>query len=178
MVHMPRGALVVPVPTVSVRMNGPRHATPTGYAAAMSSLAAVPGAASDHSRQSRLLARMAALNVREEDLEENFARSGGPGGQNVNKTSTAVVLRHRPTGLQVRCEEQRSKWQNRLEARERLLDRIETQRAARLKARQAEFEQARRRKRKRPRRLQERILETKARHSEKKSFRRKVRTED
>jgi protein subunit release factor B len=143
----------------------------------VSSLAVNPGALAN-SRQARLLERMAVLRVREEDFEEGFARSSGPGGQNVNKTSTAVVLAHRPTGLQVRCETERSQWQNRIAAREMLLDKIEARRRAQVLAKQDAFERSRRQRRKRPRGLQQRILEGKARRTEKKSFRRKFVAED
>jgi len=116
--------------------------------------------------------RMAALRIREEDIEETFTRSGGPGGQNINKVSSAVVLVHRPTGLQVRCEQERSQAQNRLLARELLLDKIENQLRARQQAQRAEAEKLRRQKRKRSRGARERILHDKAKQSVKKRFRR------
>jgi protein subunit release factor B len=125
--------------------------------------------------QAQWLRRMAELKVRPEDLEETFVHSSGPGGQNVNKTSTAVVLRHRPTGLQVRCEKERSQSQNRLRARELLLDKIEQQRRQAMDAQRAESERRRRQERKRPRGVQRRILENKARQAVKKRLRRGVR---
>jgi peptide chain release factor len=118
-----------------------------------------------------LLKRMAELRVREEDIEEVFTRSSGAGGQHVNKTSSAVVLSHRPTGLQVRCEQERSQSQNRLRARELLLDKIEQKHRAARDAERARLEKLRRQKRKRSRAAQSRILEDKARHSAKKRLR-------
>ena len=69
---------------------------------------------------------LTALGVREADIEESFVRSGGHGGQNVNKTSTCVMLVHRPTGVQVKCQETRQQGLNRFIARRLLLDKIET----------------------------------------------------
>lgn len=130
-----------------------------------------PGVAAP-SREDRLAERMAALKIREEDIEECFTHSGGPGGQNVNKTSTAVVVSHRPTGLRVRCEEERSQGRNRLRARHLLLDKIEAQRREARAADRSRVEKLRRQKRPRPRAVREGILKTKARQSVKKQFRR------
>ncbi len=55
-------------------------------------------------KDARLSQRMAVLGLRNEDIEESFVRSGGHGGQNVNKTATCVMLLHRPTGIQVKCQ--------------------------------------------------------------------------
>jgi protein subunit release factor B len=122
-------------------------------------------------RQS-LEARLEALGLREQDLEETFIRSGGAGGQHVNKTSTCVVLRHRPSGLEVRCQRERSQALNRFWARRLLADKYETM----IKGRESEAEQRRekirRQKRRRSRRAQERILEQKHRQSDKKQARR------
>jgi protein subunit release factor B len=110
--------------------------------------------------------RMAQLGIREADLDESFARSRGPGGQHVNKVSTAVTLRHCPTGISVTVQDSRSQAVNRKLARERLLDAVEQ---AREKARAAQIaarEKARRRKSRRPAALKQRILEAKRRRGE------------
>jgi protein subunit release factor B len=104
-------------------------------------------------------------NLNEAELEETFERSSGPGGQNVNKTSTKVILRHLPTGISVTVQDTRSQAQNRELARRRLLqalnDREREMRAARLAVR----EKARRQKRQRPPGVKARILENKRRHA-------------
>jgi peptide chain release factor len=110
--------------------------------------------------------RMARLGIRESDLEETFARSSGPGGQHVNKVSTAVTLRHRPSGISVTVQDSRSQMQNRKLARERLLDAIEQAQEKRSAAEIAEREKARRRKSPRPAALKRKILESKRRRGE------------
>lgn len=116
--------------------------------------------------------RVAALGLGLADFEESFARSGGPGGQNVNKVSTAATLRHRPTGLSVTAQDSRSQLQNREMARERLLRLIEEQRNAARLARIDAREKLRRQNRPRPRGLKRRILEGKRRRGEVKKLRR------
>lgn len=124
--------------------------------------------------EAALARRMAALGVSEADLDEQFVRSGGHGGQNVNKTSTCVMLRHKPTGLQVKCQDSRQQGINRLAARRLLLDKIQAARQARADAERAAREKLRRQNRKRSRAAKERMLASKARRSERKASRRRV----
>src|SRR5258707_867414 len=108
---------------------------------------------------------MAALGVRTEDIDETFVRSGGHGGQNVNKTATCVMLLHRPTGLQVKCQTTRQQGRNRDLARRLLLDKIETLRKQRADAERARVEKLLRQKRPRSRGAKERILQAKSLHA-------------
>lgn len=115
--------------------------------------------------------RMRRAGIRSSDLEETFARSAGPGGQNVNKVSTAVTLRHRPSGASVTVQDSRSQSMNRRLARERLLGAIERTRQEEREARKAQREKVRRQNSPRPRALKKRILETKRKRSTLKKLR-------
>lgn len=125
-------------------------------------------------KETQLVRRMAVLGVSETELEETFVRSGGHGGQNVNKTATCVMLLHRPTGLQVKCQTTRQQGLNRFIARRLLLDKIEKLRTGAIASERAQIEKIRRQKRRRSRRARQRMLADKAHHAAKKESRRRT----
>lgn len=128
-------------------------------------------------KQQALDQAFAKFHIQESDLEESFVRSGGPGGQNVNKVSTCVVLKHRISGMVVKCQQERSQAMNRYYARLMLVQKLDQQ------LHQAQSQEARRivklrkQKRKRSKRAKEKLLETKRFHSEKKQARQKMRSQ-
>jgi len=118
--------------------------------------------------------RMRRLGILESDLRESFARSSGPGGQHVNKVSTAVTLKHVPSGIGVTVQDSRSQARNREIALQRLLQALERRRDEKRQRQRAEASQKRRRNSPRPPRLKRRILETKRKRSELKKLRAKA----
>lgn len=125
-------------------------------------------------KEKELQKRMHQLGVYEKDIREMFVRASGPGGQNVNKTATCVVVRHVPTGIQVKCQEERSQRFNRHRARWLILEKIEQEKKMEHQRLMEDTSRARRLRRKRPSALQEKILETKRYRSAKKTARRKI----
>jgi protein subunit release factor B len=121
--------------------------------------------------EKRLIKKMETLNIHEKDIKESFVRSGGKGGQHVNKTSTCVYLKHIPTGIEVKCQEERSQSLNRYKARVILVKKIDQL----VKGKESEeiqrIEKIRRQKRKRSKRAKEKMLAGKKITSEKKRFR-------
>ncbi|MCL4476421.1 MAG: peptide chain release factor-like protein [Nitrospirae bacterium] len=122
-------------------------------------------------KEKELKAKMEALDIREEDIAESFVRSGGKGGQKVNKTSTCVYLKHVPTGIEVKCQEERSQALNRYRARVILVKKIGEMIEGRESEERLRIEKIRRQKRKRSKRAKEKMLAEKRITSEKKKLR-------
>ncbi len=127
------------------------------------------GASSE--KEAALAARLLGLGVKPEDLVEKFIRAGGPGGQNVNKTSTAVYLKHVPTGVEVKMQQERSQALNRFLARRALADKLEARLRGERSAEAARVAKLRKQKRKRSRRAQEKVLAAKSLQAKKKASR-------
>lgn len=118
--------------------------------------------------------RMARFGVRESELEEHFIRSRGPGGQNVNKVSTGVYIKHIPSDIEVKVYSERSQSLNRYTARKILVGKIENMVLGRRSEERKRIEKIRRQKRKRSKRAKEKMLDNKRMHSQKKKLRKKV----
>ena len=125
-------------------------------------------------KEEALKIRMDSLGIKEADLEEKFIRSSKKGGQKVNKTSACVYIKHKPTGIEVKCQEERSQALNRFLARRILFNKIESLVLGRKAEAQKEIEKIRRQKRKRSRRAKDKMLRYKKIRSEKKELRKSV----
>lgn len=125
------------------------------------------------SKRRELKKRMRALGVGEDDLDEKFVRSGGKGGQNVNRVATCVMLHHRQSGMRVKCQIARTQGLNRYYARRILVEKIEEKVRGVESERRKRIEKIKRQKRKRSKRAKEKVLEEKRKVSEKKRLRRK-----
>jgi protein subunit release factor B len=122
-------------------------------------------------KEQALTERMESLGIREADIVEKFIRSGGHGGQNVNKVATCVYLKHLPTGTEVKCQQERFQSLNRFLARRILADKIEAAVLGRQSAEEQRIAKIRRQKRKRSKRAKEKMLAEKKRVSAKKQDR-------
>ena len=129
-------------------------------------------------KEKALNEKMARLGVAPQDLVEAFIRSSKPGGQNVNKVSSCVYLKHVPTGIEVKCQEERSQSLNRYRARQILLEKIETAILGKRSQKRQADEKIRRQKRRRSRRAKAKMLDAKHEHSAKKEQRRSIRDID
>jgi len=115
--------------------------------------------------------KMQRLGIREEDLREKFVRSGGRGGQNVNKVATCVYLKHIPSGIEVKCQQERYQGLNRFLARRILANKIETIKLGKLSQEKKHIAKIRKQKRRRSKRAKEKILRLKRELAEKKKMR-------
>ncbi|MCC7202084.1 MAG: peptide chain release factor-like protein [Nitrospirae bacterium] len=131
----------------------------------------MPAFSVSSAKEKELRDKMDALNIREEDIEESFIRSSGKGGQHVNKVSTCVYLKHIPTGIEVKCQKERSQSLNRYRARVLLVRKIDQMVKGRESEERQRIEKIRRQKRKRSKRAKEKMLAEKKAQSEKKKLR-------
>ncbi len=129
-------------------------------------------------KQDKLRGRMDGLGIRDEDLDEHFIRGSGKGGQKINKTSSCVQLIHRPSGIEIRCQQTRSQADNRYWARRELCERIEEKVLGEKSAKQQAIEKVRRQKRRRSRRATARMLDNKSKQGEKKKLRGRIRPDE
>lgn len=123
-----------------------------------------------------IASRLLALGISLAEVEERFVRGSGPGGQKINKTSSTVWLRHGPTGVEVRCQRERSQAANRETAWLELCGKLEERARASAAARIDAVEKQRRQKRPRSRAQKRRMVEGKRHRAGIKSSRGRVDT--
>lgn len=131
-----------------------------------------------NSKADELLKQMEELEILEDDIVEKFIKGGGKGGQKINTTSNCVWLKHKPTGIEVKCQADRSRAMNRFLARRELVKKIDNLISGEKSKAKQEQEKIKRQKRKRSKRAKEKVLETKRKTSEKKADRRKIDTKN
>ena len=118
--------------------------------------------------------RMEELGIIDSDLIEKFILGSGKGGQKVNKTASCVYLKHLPTGIEVKCQQERSRELNRYLARQELCEKLAYEIHQEKTKKRKEIEKIRQQKKRRSRRLKQKILEDKKKHSEIKKMRKKI----
>ncbi len=129
-------------------------------------------------KQKSLLDKMTRLGIKEEDIKEKFIRSQGKGGQKVNKSSTCVYLKHIPTNISVKCQQERYQGINRFLARRLLTAKIEAIILKEESEEKKRIAKIRKQKRKRSKRAKEKVLKDKKKQSEKKASRSYVKKMD
>jgi len=128
--------------------------------------------------QGKLKERMEKLEILEQDLDEHFIRGSGSGGQKINKTSSCVQLIHRPSGIEIRCQQTRSQADNRYWARRELCEKVEEQVLGEMSTKRQAAEKIRRQKRRRSRRAKAKMLDAKTKQGTKKKLRGRIRPEE
>ncbi len=129
-------------------------------------------------KTSKLEEKMKALNIFESDIQEQFVKSSGPGGQKVNKASTCVVLKHKPTGIVIKCEKERSQSINRFLARRLLVEKIQKNILGKESEEEKRIWKIKKQKKKRSRRAKLKMLEYKKIRREKKEARQSIPSRD
>jgi protein subunit release factor B len=135
----------------------------------------MPEAYVSQAKRDQLHKFMERMNVCEDELTEKFILGSGKGGQKVNKTASCVYLKHKPSGIELKCQSSRSRDLNRYHARKELCERLEERKLGAASRRRQAAEKIRRQKRRRSRRQKERMLDDKHQHSERKARRKPVR---
>lgn len=129
-------------------------------------------------KEEELRQRMERLSIRDEDLIEKFIRGSGSGGQKVNKTASCVYLKHEPSGIEIKCQQDRSRVMNRFLARRELCEQLEEIAEGKKSKRQQLREKIRRQKRRRSRRQRQNDVILKRKHGQKKELRKKPSSDD
>jgi len=114
------------------------------------------------------------LGIKPGDVEEQFIKGGGHGGQKINKTSSTVRLRHLPTGLEIKCQEHREQTKNRMTAYRLLIDKIEDFIKGKESEKAKKIHKIKKQKRRRSKKAKEKLMEIKKHRKEKKESRKAI----